>query len=55
MKEEIDQIVKNDTLELVPRSKDKNVIRTKWVFKNNMNEKGEVMRNKDWLAWKGNL
>ena len=32
MKEELDQIVKNETWELVPRPKDKNVIGTKCVF-----------------------
>jgi hypothetical protein len=42
MKEELDQIVKNETLELVPRPANKNVIGTKWVFKNKMNEQGEV-------------
>ena len=46
MKEELDQILKNETLELVPIPKDKNVIRTKWVFRNKMNEQGEVMRKK---------
>jgi hypothetical protein len=32
MDEELDQIEKNDTWELVPRPKNKNVIGTKWVF-----------------------
>ena len=45
-KEELDQITKNDTWELVPRPKDKNFIRTKWVFRNKMNEQGEIVRNK---------
>ena len=40
MKEEIDQIVKNEKWELVPRPKDKNVIGTKWIFRNKMNEQG---------------
>ena len=31
---ELDQIEKNDTWNLVPRPKKKNVIETKWVFKN---------------------
>ena len=31
MNEELDQIEKNQTWELVPRTKDKNVIGTKWV------------------------
>ena len=37
MNEELDQIEKNETCELVPRPKDKNVIGTKWVFKNKFN------------------
>ena len=53
MKEELDQIVKNETWELVPRKKDKNVIGTKWVLRNKMNEQGEVVRNKERLVCKG--
>ena len=53
MEEEITQIEKNDTWELVPRPKDKNVIGTKWVFKNKLNEDGEVTRNKARLVCKG--
>ena len=52
IKEELDHIVKKDTWELVPRPKDKNVIGTKWVFKNKMNEQGEVVRNKAKLICK---
>jgi hypothetical protein len=40
MKEELNQIEKNDTWELVPRPKEKNVIGTKWVFRNELNEDG---------------
>jgi hypothetical protein len=40
MNEELDQIEKNDTQELVPRPNNKNVIGTKWVFKNKLNEDG---------------
>lgn len=53
MKEELDQIVKNETRELVPRSIDNNVIGTKCVFRNKMNERGEVVRNKKILVCKG--
>jgi hypothetical protein len=40
MDEELDQIDKNDTWELVSRPKDKNVIDTKWINRNNLNEYG---------------
>ena len=53
MKEELDQIVKNETQELVPKLVDKNVIGTKWVFRNKMNEQGEFVRNKASLICKG--
>jgi hypothetical protein len=53
MDEELDQIEKNDTWELVPRPKDKNVIGTKWVYRNKLNEDGQVTRNKDRLVCKG--
>lgn len=43
MKEEHDQIEKNKIWSLVPRPKDKNVIRIKWVFRNLLNENGEVI------------
>eukprot|EP00253_Pinus_taeda_P016508 PITA_16508 len=47
------QIEKNNTWELVPRPKDRNVIGTKWIFKNKLNENGEVVRNKARLVCKG--
>jgi hypothetical protein len=50
--EELDQIEKNNTWELVPRPEEKNVIGSKWVFKNKMNEKGQVVRNKARLVCK---
>jgi hypothetical protein len=53
MNEVLDHIEKNNTWELVPRPKDKNVIGSKWVFKNKMNEKGKVVRNKARLVCKG--
>ena len=40
MHEELDQIEKNHTWELVPRPHDKNLIKTKWMFKNELNENG---------------
>jgi hypothetical protein len=53
MDEELDQIEKNDTWELVPRPKNKYVIDTKWVFRNKLNEDGHVTRNKARLVCKG--
>lgn len=51
MKEELYQIVKNEIWELFPRLKDKNVIGTKWAFRNKMNEQGEVVINKERLVY----
>ena len=53
MKEELDQILKNDTWELVPRPENKNAIGTKWVYRNKMNEQGEMLRKKASLVCKG--
>ena len=53
MKEEIEKINKNKTWILVPRSKDKNVIGTNWVFRNKLDENDEVTRNKEKLVCKG--
>ena len=52
MEEELDQIEKNETWKLVPRLSNKNVIGTKWVFRNKMNEDGQVIRNKARLVCK---
>lgn len=38
MEEELKQIEKNKTWELVCRPEDKNIIGTKWVYQNKMNE-----------------
>jgi len=38
MNKELDQIEKNETWELTQRPIKNNVIGTKWVFKNKMNE-----------------
>eukprot|EP00253_Pinus_taeda_P029432 PITA_29432 len=53
MDEELEQIEKNDTWELVPRPHDKNIIGTKWIYKNKLNENGEIIRNKARLVCKG--
>jgi hypothetical protein len=51
--EELDQIEKNDTWEFVPRPTNKNVIGSKWVYKNKMNEQGNIVRNKARFLCKG--
>jgi hypothetical protein len=49
MDEELDQIEKNDTWELVPRPKKKNFISTKWVFRNKLNRTDRLLGTKqDW-------
>ena len=53
MNEELDQIEKNETWELVPRTKYKNIVGTKWIFKNKFNQYGQVIRNKAILVCKG--
>ena len=40
MNEELDQIENNNKWELVPRKKKKNIIGTKWVFKNKLDDEG---------------
>ena len=46
MQEELNQFTKNDVWDLVPRPKGFNIIGTKWVFRNKLNEQGEVIRKK---------
>jgi hypothetical protein len=53
MNDELDQIEKNSTWELVHRPEGKNVIGSKWIFKNKLNEQGQVVRNKARLVCKG--
>ena len=53
MHEELHQFVQNDVWELVPRPKGVNVIGTKWIFKNKLDEHGTVIRNKSRLVAQG--
>jgi hypothetical protein len=46
MQEELDQFSKNDVWDLVPKPKGTHIIGTRWLFRNKLNEKGEVVRNK---------
>lgn len=52
MEEQLSQIEKNETCELIPRPKDRNVIGTKLVFRNKLNEDGQVTKNRERLVCK---
>jgi len=52
MQEELNNFTRNEVWELVERPK-KNVIGTKWVFRNKQDEHGVVTRNKVRLVAKG--
>jgi hypothetical protein len=53
MGEELDQMENNDTWEMVPTLKNKNVVGTKWVFRRKLNKDGQVTRDKTILVCKG--
>jgi len=53
MQEELNQFQRNDVWDLVPKPQQKNIIGTKWVFRNKLNEQGEVIRNKARLVAQG--
>jgi len=53
MQEELNQFQRNKVWDLVPKPESKNIIGTKWVFRNKLNEKGQVVRNKTRLVAQG--
>jgi len=53
MREELNQFARNEVWTLVPRTSGMNVIGTKWVFKNKLDEHGVIVRNKARLVAKG--
>jgi len=53
MQEELNQFQINDVWDLVPKPQQKNIIGTKWIFRNKLNEQGEVIRNKARLIAQG--
>ncbi|KAK2395594.1 putative mitochondrial protein [Trifolium repens] len=53
MEEELNQFKRNDVWDLVPKPNHKNIIGTKWVYRNKLNEQGEVTRNKARLVAQG--
>ena len=53
MQDELNQFKRNDVWNLVPKPEHKNIIGTKWVFRNKLNEEDEVIRNKARLVAQG--
>lgn len=53
MHEEIEQFVPLDVWDLVPKPEHINVVGTKWIFKNKIDENGNVGRNKARLVSQG--
>ena len=53
MQEELDNFTRNEVWVLEERLQGKNVIGTKWVFKNKQDEHGVVVHNKARLVAKG--
>jgi len=53
MHEELNQFARNEVWTLVPKTDQMNVIDTKWVFKNKLDEQGVIVRNKARLVAKG--
>ena len=53
MQEELSQFERNNVWELVPRPNDRMIIGTKWVFRNKLDENGNVVRNKARLVAQG--
>jgi len=53
MQEELNQFTRNEVWTLVPQSDKMNVIGTKWVFRNKLDEVGVITRNKARVVAKG--
>ena len=53
IEEDIERIEKNKNWSLVLRPANKNVIGTKWVFRKNLDENGEIIRKKARIVCKG--
>uniref|UniRef100_A0A151UIV0 Reverse transcriptase Ty1/copia-type domain-containing protein n=1 Tax=Cajanus cajan TaxID=3821 RepID=A0A151UIV0_CAJCA len=53
MHDELNQFKRNNVWDLVPSNNNMNVIGTKWVFKNKLNEDGVIVKNKARLVAKG--
>ena len=53
MQEELNEFERNKVWKLVPRPKNRSVVGTKWVFRNNTDSDGIITKNKARLVAKG--
>lgn len=53
MQEKLNQFEKSEVWHLVPSPKDRTIIRTGWVFRNKLDDKGNITRNKATLVVQG--
>ena len=53
MHEELNQFARNEVWSLVPKTNEMNIIGSKWVFRNKLDEDGVITRNKARLVAKG--
>ncbi|XP_071700025.1 uncharacterized mitochondrial protein AtMg00820-like [Rutidosis leptorrhynchoides] len=53
MQEELNQFQMSDIWDLVPLPSEQNIIGTKWVYRNKLDEDGKVMRKKARLVAQG--
>ena len=53
MHEKLNQFAKNEVWFLVPKTAEMNIIGSKWVFRNKLDEDGVITRNKARLVPKG--
>ena len=53
MHDELLQFQRNNVWTLVPKLESKHIISTKWIFRNKIGEKGNIIHNKAWLVAQG--
>ena len=53
MQEELAEFKRNNVWTLVPKPEDKTIIGTKWIFRNKLDEHGQIIRNKARLVAQG--
>ena len=53
MQEELNQFECNEVWHLIPRHHDRPTIGTRWIFKNKLDESGNIIRNKARLVAQG--